>query len=391
MENNRNVSIINNDKCTGCGACHNICPTHAIVMQRDSRGFLTPQTSTECIMCGRCVAVCPANTEKEKEDTVKNGYAVKNLNMCERYSSSSGGAFPIIAHHVLNLKGSVYGAAFDKNYQVQHIRAVTHTDVNRIKGSKYVQSDISAIYPLIEHDLKNDMWVLFSGTPCQCAGIRKYLLQKLITIEKLILVDIICHGVPSPLIWKLYVQWQKEKYGDIYGICFRDKRFGSEHYALCVKHENYDYCKKDMQDPYIHIFCKDLAIRDSCKDCFYKKRNRNTDITIGDFPNAERKLGALYDDKGISLVMINSQKGKQIFDLICTKFEAVPLDMRTYTQSNLAPAKIIVKNSQKFWKDLEQRGFSFVLKHYTEEGVALRTWGNLKRTVRKLITKMQGT
>ncbi len=384
----KNISIISNDKCTGCGACRNICPVNAIIMQHDSKGFLRPQISTKCVMCGKCIAVCSAIVKADEKDTVKKGYAVKNINEKDRYSSSSGGFFSVITNYVLNLQGSVYGAVFGENYQVQHSRAVTHADVCRMKGSKYVQSDTSDIYMLLENDLRSGKWVLFTGTPCQCAGVKKFLVHKQICIEKLILLDVICHGVPSPLVWKLYVQWQKAKYGTIDEIRFRDKRFGSEHYGLLVKHGNHEYCKKDMQDPYIHIFCKDLAVRDSCKDCIYKKKNRGTDITMGDFPDARKKLGSFCDSKGISFIMLNSHKGEQIYESVQGNLEIMQMNMKMYTQSNLAPVKIIVKNYQKFWDDLERRGFPYVLKKYTEEGLTKRLYGNLKRAIKKLIKKM---
>ena len=196
------INIIEKSKCTGCSACANICPKNCIEMIRDEEGFLYPQINFDiCGECGICEKICPvANFEYIKDDTDTIAYAVINKNNDIRKKSSSGGVFTLLAEQVLDNNGVVFGAAFDKNFLVKHISVENKEELDKLRGSKYLQSDVGDTYTIAKANLDNGRQVLYSGTPCQIAGLLSFLKKP---YKNLITVDLICHGVPSPRLWKL--------------------------------------------------------------------------------------------------------------------------------------------------------------------------------------------
>ena len=196
------IRISEKEKCVGCHACYNICPTHSISMQIDVDGFWYPVVDIEkCIHCGRCEKVCPVLKQAKRNEEQLQIYGACSVDEDIRSQSSSGGVFSVLALHVLNKGGIVYGASFNSNFQVQHIGISSVTELDKLRGSKYVQSQIGDIYRDVKQQLRNGKMVLFTGTPCQVDGLNNFLGR---TYDNLITQDIVCHGVPSPMVWEKY-------------------------------------------------------------------------------------------------------------------------------------------------------------------------------------------
>lgn len=223
------IQITDKSQCCGCTACASICAHDAITMQPDTLGFLYPVVDKDkCVDCGLCEKVCAFN---DHYDTSLNlpkpdAYAARHKDMKEVETSRSGAAFIAISDYVLENGGVVYGAGYTDHFRVVHKRAVTKEERDEFKGSKYVQSDLTGVFRRVKQDLKDGLTVLFSGTPCQTAGLHSYIGKKL--RANLILVDIVCHGVPGPYIWRDYIAYLEKKQGDkICWVNFRDKqKFG---------------------------------------------------------------------------------------------------------------------------------------------------------------------
>lgn len=353
-------------KCCGCTACVNICPQSAISMVSDDEGFLYPQIKeSECIHCGLCIKVCGFRKRVvfDKKD-VPIVIAAKNANDIDRMKSQSGGMFRVLSNYVFENGGVVYGAGFGKNWNVIHKRAVNPFECEEFSGSKYVQSILNNCYKQVENDLQFGKLVLFSGTTCQCLGLRNYLKMKGISSDRLILVDIVCHGVPSPKIWQLYCNYMKEKHnGNIEAVNFRNKiKYGwnSHVETLMINGHSYD------TEVYKDLFYGHNALRPSCYYCPYKSINHETDITIGDFWGIDVWAPEFNDNKGISLVLINSVKGRNVFEAIKEKIEYKKSNVKAFLQPPLMKPFPEPNERTEFWKDVYTQKFTYVLGKYTK-------------------------
>lgn len=288
-------------------------------------------------------------------------YAVRHKNIHEIETSRSGAAFIAISDYVLEQGGVVYGVGYTDHFRVVHKRATTKEERNEFKGSKYVQSDLRDIFPLVKQDLKQGLMVLFSGTPCQTAGLASYIGKRL--REKLILVDIICHGVPSPYIWKDYLNYLEKKQGaKIQEVNFRDKlKFGwASHY------ESYKFPQRiEVKTDFTYLFYSHIMLRDSCGKCYYANTVRPSDITIGDFWGWEKTDTQFnQDNKGCSLVLINTVQGDYILNLIKQDLNIIPAQLKNSLQPNLQYPSVIHPKRKKFELDYQKKGFEYVLKKY---------------------------
>lgn len=358
------IQITNKADCCGCTACASVCAHHAISMEPDAMGFLYPHVDKEkCVKCGLCEKVCAFNPNYDKSLNLPqpDAYAARHKNMHEIESSRSGAAFIAISDFVLEQGGVVYGVGYKDHFRVVHKRATNKEERNEFKGSKYVQSDLRGIFPQVKEDLKQGLIVLFSGTPCQTAGLASYIGKHL--REKLILVDIVCHGVPSPYIWKDYLDYLEKKHGaNIQEVNFRDKqRFGwASHY------ESYKFPQKtEFTREFTYLFYSHLMFRESCGKCHYSNTTRPSDITIGDFWGWEKTDSQFnIDNKGCSLVFINTVKGRNIFNLIKQNLNIIPAQLNNSLQPNLQRPSDIHPKRIKFEQDYQKKGFEYVLKKY---------------------------
>ena len=311
MNNIGNISILKKEKCCGCHSCYNICPKKAITMVKDSEGFLYPKVSENmCINCGKCIQSCPGIKIPDM-NTFDKAYACYAKREEEHLSSSSGGFFAVLAREILKENAIVCGAAFDDSVKVKHIITDNISDLEKIKKTKYVQSTIGQTYSQIKGVLKTGRKVLFSGTPCQVAGLKLYLGQDYVN---LICIDLICHGVPSPEVFARYIL---EKGGEhkVTAMAFRNKHPGTRSRTLDYWLDNGERISESYEEsPYIKGFIQNLYVRPSCFQCKYKGIERCSDITIGDFWSIDEFHPGFSDDKGTSAIILHSEKGIQLFE-----------------------------------------------------------------------------
>ena len=303
------IHITDKSTCCGCSACVQRCPKQCISMNEDEEGFLYPIVdSSLCINCGLCEKVCPV-THQSSPKQPQSVYAAINPNEHIRKNSSSGGIFTLLAERIIEMRGIVFGAKFSPTWEIVHGSTETKEGLAPFRGSKYVQSEISKSYIEAQAYLKKGRYVLFSGTPCQIAGLHSFL-QK--SYDNLFTVDIVCHGVPSPLVWRTYLK-KYQTLGTISQISFRDKTTGWEKYSFSIKGDNSSLTECFTQNIYMQGFLKDLYLRPSCYHCPAKSGKSNSDITLADYWGIQDFHPDMDDDKGTSLVLIHSKKGEQLF------------------------------------------------------------------------------
>ena len=304
------IQITDKAKCCGCTACVNACPAQCIVMRRDrEEGFDYPVANPDrCLGCGKCEAVCPVQNPSEAREP-EAAYAVR----CNEYvdASSSGGVFMALAKAVIDEGGVVFGAVMEKDLIVGHAEAETMEEVQRMRGSKYVQSDPYSSFWDAKEYLKAGRKVLFTGTPCQIAGLKRYIGGD---HEGLLTVDTACHGVPGPGLWEMYVNaLQARTKKNITSVNFRDKSRGWRHYGFTCMGENGEkvISVKATDDPYMALFMQDMTLRPSCYSCPAREGRSGSDLTMADLWSVADAASALDDDRGVSGVLVNTPKGKE--------------------------------------------------------------------------------
>ena len=347
--------------CCGCSACYSVCPVNAIRFIADDEGFQYPYIDKAlCINCKKCESVCPLKIKQENLNPL-HIYAAKNRNESIRMKSSSGGVFSLFADYIETSGGVIYGAAFDENYTVRHMRAETVEEWKQFCGSKYVQSDLNDIFLQIKVDLQNGREVLFSGTPCQIDGLKQYLKHERISSDSLLTCDIICHGVPSPLIWREYLDYLKDAYGrEIGSVSFRDKsQLGWHNSTLTIKDkEQCTILAETQRDHYFfQLFLCHEILRPSCHRCRYSNFSRPGDITLGDFWGIEKNFKQFDDDKGISLLMVNTEAGEKIWKVIQNNAEYFEVSQKQCIQPNLEMPREEGPGRKRFWHWYKKYGF----------------------------------
>lgn len=289
-------------------------------------------------------------------------FAVKHKDLDVRMASRSGGCFTAISDYVLEKGGVVYGCRLDERLIAVHDRAVCKEERNKFRGSKYVQSDKKETFVNIKEDLKAGKWVLFSGTTCEVAGIQSFLANT--DCSKLILVDILCHGVPSPLLWERYKRYCEAKVGNpALAADFRDKRkFGWASHLETIRFQGgREYSSKDFAS----IFYCHLGLRPSCYHCPYKSTNHPSDFTLADCWGIDRHLPAFNDNKGASLLLVNTEKAVKLFDIICHNLNYVEVDIKDYMQLPLRMAcHVDLRKRKQFWEDFQSQPFSLIVDKY---------------------------
>lgn len=315
-----NITNIGN-LCSGCSACYNICPINAISMQENDEGFLYPVIDEDkCTNCGLCAKNCPAINPIYKNNKKPKCFAVM-ANDEIRYNSSSGGVFPVLAHYFLDKGNYVAGAVWNKDGSVKHIVSNKKEDIEAMRGSKYLQSSIGDCYREIKNILNLDKKVLFTGTPCQVAGLYAYLKKE---YENLYTVEIICHGTPSPKVFKKYLDETLAVNESFINTSFRNKINGWSHKHIVTTETNLRTFDTPIKEhPFSQAFLKDLCLRNSCGECRFNRIPRQADITTGDFWGVWKFNKKLDDTKGTSIIFVNSKKGKYIFSKLKKEFKLV--------------------------------------------------------------------
>ena len=309
------IQLCDIKECTGCGACYNVCPREAIVMRPDAEGFLRPDILSErCIECGLCAKVCPPLHPLQKYPRTERPIAAICKERDVVMKSSSGGLFPMLARWTFDRDGIVYGAVMDKENRIYHTAARNWEELSPTRSSKYAQSDVGGTYREVKRDLKAGKQVLYSGTPCQIAGLLNYLGKT--DQSKLVTVDLVCHGTPSNKMLITYLHRLAEargiKYKEIKGFDFRQRE--SWGITPSFEYEGKRILLRPEENVYMRLFLSSRLHRPCCYQCPYAMPERISDITLADFWGIGKKKAFLYDTKaGCSLVLPNSDKGKQIF------------------------------------------------------------------------------
>lgn len=381
------IEIKDKENCCGCYACYNICPKLCITMKTDNEGFWYPNIDkNKCINCNLCEKVCPIINPVKRADSKKIAYASMNKDEQVRMKSSSGGMFSILAEYIIKNNGVVYGAGFDEDFNIKHKRILCNTDLDSLRGSKYVQSSIGDIYKQVKNDLESNKPVLFTGTPCQVEGLRSYLKKEYIN---LITMDFICHGVPSPLVWKKYLEeMKKSKQENIKNIYFRNKDIGWKIFSLKIIFDEKIYSNTLNNDLFMKGFLQDVYLRPSCYNCKFKKINRISDITVADFWGIENVLPKMDDDRGTSLIVVHSEKGKQLFDELSEKMivNEVNLNEAIKYNSSMITSVKYNKKRKKFFMELNSRkNLIDLLSRYTRISFSIKLKNKIKMEIKKLI------
>ena len=369
------IQIIDKAKCCGCNACVQRCPKQCITMYEDEEGFLYPEVDVkDCIDCGLCEKVCPVLNQCESRLPLQV-FAAKNKNEDQRLRSSSGGIFILLAEYIIKQGGVVFGARFDKNWEVEHAYAEAFENLESLMRSKYVQSRIGNTYKEAEQFLKQGRKVLFVGTPCQIVGLKKFLRKD---YENLLAVDFICHGVPSPGIWRNYLkEIQTERSGGteekavlfssqkseslITGINFREKQLGGYGWkkigfvvhtrSLSAGDKNSVLLSSDFgANTFMGGFMANLYLRPSCYQCPAKAGKSFSDLTIGDFWGIDKLKSDFDDDKGVGAILVYNKKAVSILNKL--NIELISMSYSEVIESNPSVYKsvILTKRRRLFYK-----------------------------------------
>lgn len=371
--------------CSGCTACYNVCPVSCISMEEDALGFKYPKVDLKkCIKCELCVKKCPFDDNYSTPNNFDNpiAYAAKSKSPVEVAHSQSGAAFAVLSDIIIENGGVVYGVGYADKFKVTTKRATNKQERNEFRGSKYVQSDLGNIFQAVKADLTNNRIVLFSGTPCQISGLTSFIPQKL--HKNLITIDLICHGVPSPKIWANYISYLEKKEGStIENVNFRDKSLKGWHSHV----ESFKFIGKSKPlytDTYTYLFYSHIDLRYSCGNCPYTNLRRTGDITIGDCWGIEKsdaaKLGV--DNKGCSLILINTPKGENLFKSIQSLMLYKKVDINDVLQPQLHEPSKISPLRKEFEEDYIRYGFKYIKRVY---GPPRRIY--IKNCIKKYIPK----
>ena len=362
------IQIIDKSDCCGCTACASICPHDAIEMKPDVLGFLYPEVNVDkCVECGLCEKVCAFNEKYDKTNNLSTplAYGARHKDMSEVETSRSGAAFIALSDVVLRAGGVVYGAGYEGHCRVVHKRAVTLEERNEFKGSKYIQSDLTGIFRQVKTDLRSGLIVMFSGTPCQTAGLASYIGNNKLR-ENLFLVDIVCHGVPSPYVWRDFLVYLEKKHGsEICYVNFRDK----EVYGWHDHKETFKFVNGGGKMNFSFLFYRHIIFRHSCGKCHYTNTQRPSDVTIADFWGWEKTAPDFNkDDKGVSLILVNTEKGRRLLDLAKKDLDMFPARLEDCMQPNMQQPTRIHPARMKFEQLYARKGFLAAMKRYGDVG-----------------------
>lgn len=366
------IHITDKKNCCGCSACEQSCPKHCITLNADNEGFMYPAVDqNSCINCGLCETVCPIIKPKEKEKCDTVAFAAYCKDVTIRRESSSGGIFSLVATVILNRGGVIYGAAFDKSFDVVHQKIEAIEDLGKLRGSKYVQSNKLEVFTEIKELLSKGILVLFSGTPCEVSALYKYLGHKDTT--NLYTCDFVCHGVPSPKIWKIYLDEKEKEYdAKTEHVFHRDKRHGWKTFSITLQlsrmSKTTEYSKILTFDKYLQTFLRNVSLRPSCYNCKFKGVERVSDITLADFWGIRRVLPAMNNDTGVSLVLVQSEKGKELFRLIKPEIEykKVGLQQVVKINENITVSTKEPQNRKQYFENIDNLAFNELYNSYVK-------------------------
>ena len=371
---------VKDEKCTGCAGCQNICPENCVSLQENEEGFCYPEIDRDkCRNCGLCEKVCPVYREGNirNQSVIPKAYAFYSLDETVRARSMTAGIAYLCGRAVIQQRGVVFGAVGDVVHGVEHKKAASLEELSPMRGSKYLQSHMGYIYREVKKELLAGREVLFTGTPCQVAGLYGFLGRE---YSNLYLLDLICHGVPSGMVLKKYLKELEEETGGKITAFYRDKEMGWK--PVCFTYVLDDGTKisqKGQENLYNRAFLTNLITRKSCQNCAYAKIPRIADMSVGDYLQGNKSSIHDKENKGLSLVTVNSEKGFRLFKMICSQIFA-----QEY------PLEEVIKESEHLAKppkrNIYRRTYFYLIKKHSFSGVnrIMLPRGELHRALRRV-------
>lgn len=359
--------MINEINCIGCGACAEVCPKKCISLTRDGKGFLVAEINDgQCVRCNKCDAVCPNKTAVER-NVPKECIAAYSIQPQHVMNSSSGGVFTVLAEQFISEGGAVYGAAFDDKLGLSHVCVTESENLAAIRGSKYIQSDVSAVLADIKTRLASGQTILFSGTPCQTAAV-SLLCDGCENRDNLTLVDIVCHGTPSNRLFGDYIaDIERRQKSKVTSFRFRSKKLASTLYG-------FEYlCKNGTSGvsnggytPFGKAFFNGLAMRDSCYNCRFSCSERVGDLTVGDYWGCANDYPDFYNRNGTSCVLVNTERGARLLGKVKDRLQICETDIERVKKNNHNLNSPTEKNplTEQFWKDYDEKGYEYIHRKY---------------------------
>ena len=379
IDNDKRHVICPATDCTGCAACSAVCPKNAITMNLDKNGFWRPSIDVAlCIDCNSCNRICPVNKAPQTHGPTK-AFAYQNSDEV-RFNSTSGGFFNAIANKVIDEGGVVCGAAFDDSMVLRHTFVERKENLDPLQRSKYVQSSMDGVYKRIKEYLNEGRKVLFVGVGCQAAALRKYIGES----ENLIIIDVVCYGVPSSGLFQDWIRYLEKKYGRVVDVRFRDKSYGYASPNVKVLFENGRYIESCRDsNMYTDLFFRHLSIRESCYHCHFKTVDRASDITLGDLWTVGKYDSSRDDNRGTTVAFAHTEKGKEI----CVQLGCVELDTDGIVATDAKKMVECVepaRGTNSFWKKYKEDGFESTVHLYIRNSGKLR----LKYITKKFMNKI---
>lgn len=382
----------NKEECCGCGACLQACPKQCISMRPDEKGFLYPRIEeSQCIHCDLCRKVCPEDPEiRPRGEGKPELYGAVHRDDKVLMESASGGAFPAIVDVFCDENYVIFGVEYDKNMKVRHNYATDKTEIAGFKKSKYVQSDTGETFRQAKEFLEAGKKVLYTGTPCQISGLKAYLRKD---YENLLTVDLICHGVASPELFENYISLMEKKVGqkvvwaDMRG---KEKRYGQ--WSLInssVKVQSQSVYSNNLSRAFVGTYLKNFGYRDCCFSCSFYPVPRVSDITIGDLWGAETIMPELFDGRGISLILLNSDKGKSLLPEIQKRMKTKPVSLEEATRNNpnLSRPTVRKEGEDAFWEMRKNLPVGQVLEHFGLPPRSVRVKQGIRGVVSMIVPK----
>lgn len=384
------IQVTDKTQCCGCQSCSNICPKNSISMISDDEGFIYPKVDiTTCINCNMCEKVCPFKKDSPTRERKPDAFGVKIKNDEVRMQSSSGGIFSILAESILEHNGVVYGVAMTDDLKgAHHIRVDRKEELRLLRGSKYLQSTIGNIYINVKNDLSNGKNVLFSGVPCQINGLKLFLGRE---YENLLTVEVICHGTPSPLLWKKYYEYlEDDLQTEIRSVNFRNKNHGWKSFEFKVEGDGVLQSIYHRNNPYMLMFLRNYSLRPSCYSCMVKDLESMADFTIADFWGIQNIDAELDDDKGTSLVLIQTEKARKLFEKLSNNYICKKVSFEMSIAYNTPYYKSCPRPVERdnFFNDVNSMSFDELKDKYcktTNVGMVKRFFRLLKRAIHRVI------
>lgn len=376
------IQIKDKSECCGCTACFNICPKGCISMQEDYEGFRYPAVDkATCIDCHLCEKVCPIITPQKAHQPLKI-FGLKNINITVQKASTSGGVFFALAEYTIAKKGVVIGAIYDEDFQVVHQKTEALADCKKFHGAKYVESHLlNNLFKEIKTLLKQERYVLFTGTPCQVAGLKNFLRKD---YPNLLTCDLVCSSVPSPKVFRDYLNFAQRK-KEIQSINMRWKEKGWDKTSQQITYaDGKTLIGKGDAKLWHTIAFTHLVSRPSCHKCRFSNFERPGDFSIGDFWGIEAAHPSFFDKNGVSLTMLNTEKGEKVFEAIKDNFQIQPTTQELCRQPRLTTPVKPNPLREQFWKEYDSSRFETLARKYWRYG----TWNQLKFQIRQQLSKI---